>query len=443
MSFLNNVQRASQGRTMTVATDASPFGCCNFFDKCGSGELFSLYYRGILGLLDWLGFKPTNICYRTVEFIDYVRPAQSDGSDTAGYISDPCADPNGIEFGSCKITVEDFGLLGRKGPDRKLFKPTRYCINSPKYFLDGSPVTSEIQWDMFFAMDVMLNDLRKLVITGNSTTGGQFDGLQRWVKTGYDCAALNSTVIDFNGNPMTGGAGVTVNGVAVAGGPYHLVEFLLDHNRQVNDRISWSPLLSQQAQRGMDKIILLPSFLGRCLLDSYACWSVCPGAQYEEIFKSQKEIREFRNSLNGGRFGHGKIYLDSEEISLLFYDWGLINSQTLGDMYFLVGQVGSQRIWEGEHLDANEVMRILAENGLEAASGFQTFDDGRVLARGDFSNLCATRKVWMAPRLFCMAPWMQARIQDVQCHSPLGPLSPDPADTSFFPDASFDPADCP
>lgn len=443
MKIPNTITQARNvQRVMTLDNDASPFGCCNFFDNCNDG-IFSLYYRGALGLLDWMGFSPSIDCLRRVDFITYVRPEQSQGADTPGYISNPCADPNGIEFGACHLTVEDFGLYGREGPVRNLFKPKRYCKTSPRYFLDGAPVTSEHQWDMLFTMDALLGDLRTALITDTTLSGdGHFDGLQRWVRYGYDCEPLDSHVFDWNHNDMDGGAGITINGVA-ATNIYSMVEYLLNFNQYVNDRIGWSPLLSGQAGNGVDKIIAGPSFLLRCLLDTYACWSVCPGAQYAEVVKNLKDIREFRQTLNGGRFGMGKIQLDDDEISLMSYPWGTINGPTTGDLYFLTGAVGSQRIWEGEHLSAQIVLDELAAMG-EAAGvgGFVSFDEGRVLVKADFDNLCAQKKIWMAPRLFCFAPWMQARFIDVTCHTPLGPLSPVPG-SSFFPLTSFSAASCP
>lgn len=435
---------AAVSRQLSLSNQATPYGCCNFFDECADG-IFSLYYRGQLDLLDAMGFNPVNVCYRSVDFISYVRPEQSGSTDTPGYIADPCADPNGIEFGSCSLTVEDFGIIGREGPVRNLWKPKDYCKNSPRYFFDGTPVTSEGQWDMFFTMDQILNDVRTLLITGNSATPGQFDGLQRWVRTGYDCSILDSYVVDWNGNAMdgTGGGAITINGAAVAG-TYDIVDYLLDLNRNTNYRITWSPLLKQQAQSGSLKVLLLPSFMARCLLDFYTCWSVCPGAQYEEIQKNLKEIREFRQTLNGGLFGHGKIFLDNEEINLLNYDWGMINGPTTGDMYMLTMSVGSQRIWEGEHLSADIVLQSLMDSGMiERAGDYMPMDEGRVLVKGDFENLCTTKKVWMALRLFCMAPWAQIRFQDVVCRTPSGPLSPNPADTSFYPLTSFSAAECP
>lgn len=427
---------------LTVSNAATPFGCCNFFDSC-KDEIFSLYYKGTLDLLDWMGFNPTDVCFRGVEFIEYVRPEQSEGSDTGGYIGDPCAAPNGVEFGTCNLSVEDFGRYGREGPVREIMKSDKYCKTRPRYFLDGTPITSEGQWDMIFTMDQILNDIRVALITGNRTTAGQFDGLQRWVRTGYDCQGLNSYVLNWNNNPMDGGAGITLNGAATPAG-FNIVDWLLDLHRNIMQRISWSPVLRNQALQTGDMILLMPSFTARCLLDFFACWSVCPGAQYEEIQKNLGEINAARQAMNGGMFGHGQVSLDGHTIPILAYDWGLINGPTRGDIYLLTGQVGAQRIWEGEHLSASQAITNLNQLGNAATSNsYFSQDDGRVLGKVDTDEECWHLKLWMHPRLWCFAPWMQIRIQDVVCQTPSGPLSPNPADSSFFITSSFTPAECP
>lgn len=429
--------------TLPSSTPASPFGCCNFFDAC-TDEIFRLSYSGMLGLLDWMGFNPSDDCYRSVEFINYNRPEQATGTCTGAYIADPCANPNGIEIGSCQLTVEDFGLLGRQGPVRKLNKPKRYCKTRPRYRLDGSQVTSEVEWDMLFTMDVLVGDVKRMIVNGNSQTAGQFDGLEQWVATGYDCEMLDAVVIDWAQNSMAGGAGITWNGVAQAAG-FNFVDALLAVHRHIMDRLSWSPFFESAAENmgSIDMIIIGPSFLNRCLLDEYACWSVCPGAQYEEVIKNAKEIRDFRLTLNGGRFGHGQISLDGHTIPLLNYDWNLITSQNVGDMYLLTGQVGAIRTWEGEFLSADSILGDFSDAlGVTLDSFFST-DGGRVLGGTDVDNLCYVLKLWMMLRLFCLAPWAQARFQDVAC-AHFGPtISPDPCETCFYPETCFSPAVCP
>lgn len=425
---------------LTVSNSASPFGCCTFFDHCND-EIMSLTYRGALQLLDWMGFDVGEDCYRSVEFISYVRPDFVGGEATVGYLSNPCEDPNGIEFGSCKLTVEDFGLLGRKSKERNILKPAKYCKTYPRYRLDGERIANEFEWDMLFTMDTLLDDVRRMLITGNAATPGQFDGLERWVRTGYACTPLDSFVINWAGNPMTGGAGITYNGAAITGS-FELMDILLDINSQINQRISWSPMLRNQQMRLGQKILVMPTFMVRCMLDHYTCWSVCPDGTNPTKFLNSLDARQFRNDLLPGMFGAGFIELDGEVIPVLGYDWELIKGPKTGDIYFLTGGVGDFRIWEGEHLSSEVALR---ENlgGTADGQGFFSTDGGRVLGRVDTDNLCRVIKLWLSLRLFNKAPWAQARIQNVQCDRPLGVLSPDPLATSFYPTTDFTSAVCP
>jgi hypothetical protein len=418
-------------RALSVGTEVTPFGCCNFFDPCSDGIL-SLHYSGRLPLLDWMGFNVTEECYRSLEFITFVSPAGS----TVGYLADPCADPNGIEFGSTKLTVEDFGRIGRLGPTREIMKPLNYCKTRPIVRLDGSPVTNEDEWDMKFVMDQILNDLAQLLIVGDASTGGQFDGLENWVTTGYVNAMLDSTIIEWNSNPMSGGTGVTWNGGVVTDNAYNLIDIMLEIFRKFRQRASWSPLLRAQTPGVGDFILVMPTALSVCLLDYFTCWSVCPGVQYSEANLNTLEARDFRDGLNGGKFGHGQITLDGFVIPIMAYDWSLIKGDAIGDMYFLTGAYGGMRIWEGEHLSAS---RAAAENGDQ---GIASTDGGRVLVRKDTENLCKVLKAWLHPRLFCSAPWMQARIQNVTCDTAGGYISPDPT-TAYYPDQTQTPAACP
>lgn len=433
---IGNRRPQRRERSMTVGTQATPFGCCDFFDRCGDGDLMSLHFSGELPLLDWMGFNVSDICYRTMEFISFVRPAYYQGTPTAGYLSDPCEDPHGIEYGSCKLTVEDFGRIGRLGPTRDIMKPKKYCINDPVWRLDGTKVNDEREWDMKFVMDTIINDINELMVTGNAGVSGQFDGLQRWVRTGYDCSNLDSIVIDWNGNAMSGGAGMTWNGAPIAA-TYNFIDVLLAGYRRIIQRKSWSPRLRTQRINAGDMILVMPHSMIPCLLAHFTCWSVCDGSQYNEVALQSYEARAFYQGLLGGAFGNGQITLDGQIIPILGYDWNLINGPTTGDIYFLSGAFGATRIWEGEHLSASVAVNENPDQGY-----FQT-DGGRALWRVDTENECRTMKGWIHPRLFCKAPWAQIRFQDVQCNTPGGFLSANPNDTSFYPLTSFSQADCP
>lgn len=439
----DEIRRAREKmRQLTLDNTASPFGCCNFFDRCND-ELMTLHYSGTLPLLDWMGFDVSDECYKSMEFITYVRPDFTDTTPNPGYLSDACATPYGFTYGVAKLDVEDFGRYGRSGPTRDIMKPEKYCKTDPIRRLDGEPVTNEMEWDARFATDVLIQDISKGIITGNSATPGQFDGLEQWVTTGYpgdNGEFLDSYVIDWNGNPMTGGAGITWNGNAIAA-TYNFIDVLRSVVRRIKTRISWARQLMNQRMNLGDMILVMPSTMAECLLDFFTCWSVCEGTQYNQVDLNRLDARNFRNGLvaenPNNLWGFGFITIDNMTIPILGYDWELQKSPTLGDIYLLTGAIGSVRIWSGEHLSANQAA------SMHESEGYFSVDGGRILGTTTLENECRKMKLWMHPRLFCRAPWAQVRFQNVKCGTPLGALSADPLETSFYPQTSFTDAECP
>jgi hypothetical protein len=244
---------------------------------------------------------------------------------------------------------------------------------------------------------------------------------------------------------MTGGAGMTFNGNALAA-TFDIVDVLGAANRRINQRIGWSPVLRSQTLRIGQKVLLMPNDWIECLLNFYTCWSVCrDGSTVDSVNLDSLEARDFRRGLEGGIFGDGEIMLGREIIPILGHDWELIKGPKTADMYLLTLGVGTQRFWFGDLLSAaNALANINAiRSNMEVAGGYFSTDGGRILGKQDFTNLCSKIKLWMTMRLFCRAPWAQLRIQNVQCESPFGVLSPDPLETSFYPMTSFSSAVCP
>lgn len=434
---ITQMQRQAQIQRLELAAgvpdtpwiaDATPF-----FDRC-EDELMTLSYGGRMSLLDLLfNWRKSDVFTKTFNFITYVRPEYSGGSPTPGHLADPCADPNGFDFGTAKITLDDFGRYGRKGPVREILKAERYCETDPRYRVDGSFITNEFEWDLRFIFDVQLQDLYRHVITGNADTAGQFDGLQQWINTGYESTMLDSMVFDWAGNDLNGEGGgtKTLNGVALTGN-YQFINYLLAVVRRFIQRISWSPALASDS--APDFVLVMPKFLAECLLDAFTCWSVCEGGEYNPVNLQTYEARNFRDSLNGGRYGGGFIRLDGRVIDIFVYDWNTMHGTNRGDVYLLTRSVGSQLLWEGETLDAGAAA---AEMQREGHNEYFSTDGGRVIGVTEVDNLCRTTKAWIRPRIINRAPWLQARFMNVECATVLDPLSPDPTATSWYPLASF------
>lgn len=423
-------------RLTVASTPAQIYGCTGLFDLCGDADLMALSLQGNEPFLDWLGWEATSVCRIQKNFITWQRPAYSSGSPTAGYVSDPCADGNGIDWGTCDFILTDFGRLRRVTPARDLTRVgLRLCEAQPRYRLDGTPINDDTEYDTRIVTEVLLQDLKRLIVSGNKTTGGQFDGLERLVNTGYTgsdgqhCSMMDSIVIQWNGNTLSGGSGVTWNGAAVGTG-FNFVDVLIAAYRRIRQRIGWSPTLSAQRLGVGDIAFVAPTHVNQCLLDQYTCWRVCPGAQYTESNLNSLEAREFRNNLNGGLYGAGRIFLDGFEIPLINYDWGLIKGPTRSDAYLLTGRVGNVRTINGQYND----MRV-AQGALPG--WYDVTDGGRLLTWVDTDNTCFTRTVEMDPRLLMWAPWAQTRFQNIDCRQPGPLLSSDPTESSFFPETSF------
>lgn len=417
---------------------ATPFGCCGLFDVCSDEDILSLSLASDR-FLDWLGFRASDVCNITKNFITWQRP---DGDCSEGYLADPCADPNSFEWGECDWTISDFGRLRRGGPTRVVNNPKKYCENEPRWRKDGSIVTSEREWDALFAAEILRQDLRRYTVTGNNATPGLYDGLQQLVTNGYTdsdgriCAMMDSLVVNWNGNTMAGGAGMTWNGNAL-GATFDFIDVLRDMFRRIRERISWAPRLNTGIATG-DVVLVMPTFMTYCLLDAYTCWSVCPGVQYNEANLNTFEARTFRDGLNGGMFGAGQISLDGHTIPLIAYDWELIQGPTTADIYMLTGSLGNTKLMYYEYQNAARAVREFSD-----LNKFSAIESGRFLRWLESDHTCYEQYLEIRPRMISWAPWTNIRFQDVQCNTPTGPMSPDPCDESFFPETSFSVAECP
>ena len=238
---------------------------------------------------------------------------------------------------------------------------------------------------MFFTMGQILDDMRSMIIVGSTAVAGQFDGLQRWTTRMWG-APIDPWVVDWNMNTMAGGAGITVNGNAIAA-TWNLIDVLLSIFRRIRQRISWSAEFSGSPIALGDMAIVLPTFAAHCLLNSFTCWSVCSGTAYNEVNLQTMEARIFRNNLvaadnPANLYGAGYITLDGTSIPLLIHDWELIGGPNHFDMYFLTRTIGGRKIWDGEFLDAQQTLANFAPTvpGNANIGDYFTLDGGRAVS---------------------------------------------------------------
>lgn len=424
---MKNYKQRADVPVPVVTTGASLFGCEPLFDVCTDDALMSLSFEGTAPFLDWIGWEKTDVCMIKKAFINFVRAESNGGSKSAGWLADPCADPNGSEQDYCDFTLTDFARLRRESPTRDITKSgLRYCEIQPRYRLDGSPITNQREYDFRLATEVLLQDLKPMIVDGNKTTAGQFSGLETLVKTGYTdsdgsrCEAMDSIVINFNHNDMDGGNGITWNGAAVPN-TYSYIQLLQAVYRRIRHRIRMAPALAAQRMQVGDMVLVLPEDFAACVLDAFNCWNVCAG---DTSLMTTPEARAARNALNSGAYGAGHIELDGFEIPLMPYDWGLISSGQTFDSYLLTGAVGNVKLIQGQFND----MQAAAT---QRADKFAAMDGGRLLSWAEDRHTCEVQVVEMQPRLLMWAPWAQARIMDTVCSTPGGVISSDPWNTYF------------
>ena len=428
---------------LTVSSLATIYGCCGLFDLCGDEDLISLTMQGSSPFFDWLQWLGTDECIIENNFITWNKPTEG---SRQGWLSDPCADPNSTEWGTCAFRYNDFARMRRAAPTQDATKNhLRLCERQPRYRLDGTLITDDKEYNAVITMDQILQDVSSLAIIGNQATAGQFDGLQTLVATGYTdyngrrCRTMDSIIINWNNNQMSGGAGITWTdgrGARNVSANANFVDVLHSAYRHVRQRIKWSPTLSAQRLQVGDMILMGTTEATQELLDFYVDWKVRPGVAFAENNSNSLEARELRDRMLGGLFGDGRIFLDGFEIPLLAYDWELQKGPTTSDLYLLIGSVGNVKTMLGQHNNMNAVPASFTE------LNFFVSDGGRFLHWWEHDHTCIQQVLEFQPRIISWAPFLNIRFQNVVVRPIGGHLGPDPMDTSYFPESSFSVATC-
>lgn len=442
MSFASgtNFNQPGYGRkeaTLTASSLATLNGCCALFDPCGSNDLLSLAIEGEK-FLDWLGFKPNNECRQFVKLLSYVGPAgTAAGSEATGAIA-ACADAPGVEFGTCEILLPDKGRIARAGPVRDLTDNNLVVCNQyPRFTKQGEQITDELMWSLVMAGTALKQDLKRMLINGNPDTTGNFAGLEALVNTGYvdaqsarRCSAMDSYVLNWGNNVMT----YAFNGTHV------LIDYIVDIVRRIRTRAAFSNL-GQIASGEM--ILMMPSYIRDALLDAFTFWTIQSGVAYNEVNFSNYETRTFRNSLNGGGYGDGQIFIDGQPLPIITYDWHdmtQVAPRFVGDIYILTRSIGSMPVMWGQYVDMNAPAAAFEREA--GYAHYKATDGGRFLTYWKTDNTCTEATVLMRPNIYLNAPWAQARISGVAALRPLAPISPDPT-SAYFAEEYLATASCP
>lgn len=415
--------------SLTISTLPTATGCSGLFEVCDDSPLLSLALDGDK-FLDWLGWKQNDECNQFVRMLSYVGAEGTAAGSIATGAIEACAAAPGVEYGTCEVLLPDKGRLARSGPVRDLTENNMVlCNRYPRFTKDGQQITDELMWSMVMAGTALRQDIMRMVVSGNHSNSGEFAGLETLVNTGYKdvhtgrlCTAMDSIVLNWGNNVMTH----KLNGTHV------LVDYLIDIVRRIRTRAQWSNM--GPVQDG-EQVLVMPSYLRDALLDTFTFWSIEPGVAYNEVNFQNYETRTFRNSLNGGGYGDGQIFIDGRAVPIIAYDWHDLTQAApnfIGDIYVLTRSIGGTPVLWGQYIDmAKPANRATAEMGY---AHYQSTDNGKFLTYWKTDETCTQATVLIRPNLYLSAPWAQARIVGVAAQRPLAPISPDPVSSYFVED---------
>lgn len=413
------------------------YGCTGLFGICGPDEIIGLTMADD-PLVDWLGFFPDDVCEKFIKGWTYTDiQGTAAGSPIGTVYGEQCDDPPIAEKGVCEFFIGDFGTLRACGETVKVADiGLRKCDKQPTYTipLEGiGPIRldNDLDLETLAAAQVVKHELSREIITGDKSVTGQFEGLTNLVKTGYvnvqtqqRCTAMDSLVVDWNDDYMTG----------VVNGHGSIITKVRDMWRRIRYRI-------QQTKMGMpaegDVVLVMPSWMAWELLDEWAFWSFreANSINNQVVYRDAYELRDIRDKYNGGLYGGGYISVDGFNIHIIEHDWQTI-SQTapkfIADIYLLVRRIGGRRVLQGQYIPLDVGADAVAQYA--GVQYFQTeaMQGGRALRWFKYDNACVMPCYLLRPRLYLEAPWAQGVIQDVAVDPQFDPMSLDPRSSYFI-----------
>jgi hypothetical protein len=406
------------------------------FDLCSDDSLVALSLFGTYNpAIDAIGVVNSKVDNIHKDMLVYVAAdGAAAASPTSGRQTDPCADGNSFESGTCHFTLSGWGRLRRSSEGRDITDENiRYCETQPRYNIAGQPIDNDYEWDLKREMTVLLQDFQRELIVGNSATGGSADGLDQLVVYGYTdpdtseaCTSMDSTVVNWNGNSMCDPNGadgtVTVNGTLIAAG-YVLLDIIKSFLNQTRTRIKMSSLSGTPFHMAM-----MHRNAVRCLIDCYVCDVAC-GSDIERMdsFEARKLITDLRKE-----FGENDaVVLTFEGIPVVIYDYDWELYDTVSDnhkMFFLTPKVGNEKLIDIQFKDMQNSISATQRG----AQLFKVTDNNRVLSWETYDHTCYKIHAEMQWRVEMTAPWAQMVIDNVDCSDALGTISADPLSTVFI-----------
>lgn len=413
---------------------ATMYGCTGLFNLCGPDDIIGLSMQDD-PLVLWMGFFEDRICERFIKSLTYIDQAGTAAGQVVGTVyGAPCDDPPTSEKGTCEITISDFGYLRACGEGVNVgMIGERKCDKQPTYTLPIEGVgmvriDNDLDLETLAGAQVVKHSLSRLLITGDKNTQYQFDGFAQLVNTDYVgtdgnvCDAMDSVVVDWGTDNMDG----LVNGHG------NIVLKVRDMWRRIRWRI-------QQAGLGMpaegDVVLVMPSWMSWAFLDAWSYMSIYTGIAFNEVFRDNLALRDFRERHAQGLFGGGFITIDGFNIHIIPHDWLPITQDApnfCADIYLLVRRVGGRRILFGQYMPADLGASAVAQVAGYPHFNVEAMQAGRALRWMKFDNACVQPCLMLRPRIWLEMPWAQGVINDVCISQQFDPMSLDPQSDYFI-----------
>lgn len=437
-------QARGQGLFTSVRTKESSlgafthtmYGCTGIFGLCGPDEIIGMTMRDD-PLIEWLGFFPDTVCEKFIKGWIYTDLEGTAAGSTVGTVyGDACDDPPIAEKGVCEYFIGDFGTLRACGETVKVTDiGLRKCDKQPTYTIPVEGVgpiriDNDLDLETITGAQVVKHELSRLIVTGDKTVAGQFDGLSQLVKTGYVsidgnlCTAMDSVVVDWQNDNLDG----AVNGHGS----------IITKVRDVFRRIRWR---IQQTNLGDvaegDVVLVMPHWLAWEFLDEWAFWSFKEqtAAGNQVVYRDYQEMRAMRDKYNGGLFGGGYINIDGFNLHIIPHDWQAVSQAApyfCADIYILTRRIGGRRVFQGQYVPSD-----MGADAVAKAAGYRYFQvesmqGGRALRWLKYDNACVSPCILVRPRLYLETPWAQGVIQNVCVQPQFQPQSLDPQSNYFI-----------
>lgn len=425
--YRNKLKEANLTPTTTTL-----YGCTGLFSLCGPDEVIGLSMMDDK-LVEWMGWRENSVCEQFIKFLTYMDMAGTAAGAALTTAGRACDDPNTVEKGTFEFFLGDKGLLRVSGEPIELTKiGERKCDKQPTYTLpipgapNGVRIDNDLDFEAIVAAQALKHDLSRMVMRGNHSTVGQFDGLEQLINTGYvdvrtgsTNSGIDSLIVPWASDNLDG----SVNGKG------SIINQVIAIVRRLRMRIE---MAGGGAVAAGDMVLVMPHWLRDCFLDAFACFGLCVPSAYNELFRDNLAVREFRDRFNGGLYGDGFITVDGVVVPIIAHNWmayGQSSTKFTSDIYILTRRLGARPILYGQYHPMAQAVDVARQFGMDH---YRLMQGGRFIQWAKSDNLCMNTSLAIKPNIYLSAPWAQARITNVGCTPLLAPISEDPQSSYFI-----------